>query len=209
MNKADRAVYNVAHKISAKTRADRNGHRGAVVWLTGLSASGKSTLAMRGEQRLFEKGRQVYVLDGDNVRRGLSSDLGFLPQDRSENIRRIGEVAALFADAGVVVITAFISPYGADRALARKAAGDRYFEVYVKASLELCEARDPKGLYQKARAGLIPDFTGVSAPYEPPEAPELVIDTGAQGEEESVQQLVSFIEKWIGVNNPASVGSSR
>ena len=197
MKEVEKAIYNVAHKISAKTRADRNGHRGAVVWLTGLSASGKSTLAMRVEQRLFEKGRQVYVLDGDNIRRGLSSDLGFLPQDRSENIRRIGEVAALFADAGVVVITAFISPYGADRALARKAAGDRFFEVYVKASLELCEARDPKGLYRKARAGLISDFTGVSAPYEPPLAPELIIDTGQQGEDESVQALVSAIEKWI------------
>lgn len=197
MKYTDRTDYSVAHKISAKTRADRNGHRGVVVWLTGLSASGKSTLAMRVEQQLFEKGRQVYVLDGDNVRRGLSSDLGFLPEDRTENIRRIGEVAALFADAGVVVITAFISPYSADRALARKAAPDRFLEVYVKAPLALCEVRDPKGLYRKARAGLISDFTGVSAPYEPPETPELVIDTGAKSEDESVQDLVSFIEKRI------------
>jgi bifunctional enzyme CysN/CysC len=196
MKETDRAVYGVPHKISAKNRAERNGHRGAVIWLTGLSASGKSTLAMRVEQCLFEKGRQVYVLDGDNVRRGLSSDLGFLPRDRSENIRRIGEVAALFADAGIIVITAFISPYGADRALARQAAGDRFFEVYVKAPLELCEARDPKGLYRKARAGLIPDFTGISAPYEAPQAPEFVIDTASQNENESVQQLVSMIEKW-------------
>jgi bifunctional enzyme CysN/CysC len=197
MGNTDPNAYSVEHKVSACARAWKNGHRGVVIWLTGLSASGKSTLAMRVEQRLFETGRQVYVLDGDNIRRGLSSDLGFLPQDRSENIRRTGEVAALFADAGVVVITAFISPYSADRAQARKAAGERFFEVYVKAPLELCEARDPKGLYQKARAGLIPDFTGVSAPYEAPEAPELVIDTGAQEEHESVQQLVSAIEKWI------------
>ena len=197
MGDADQNAFSVEHGVSTWARARKNGHRGAVIWLTGLSASGKSTLAMRVEQRLFETGRQVYVLDGDNVRRGLSSDLGFLPQDRSENIRRIGEVAALFADAGVVVITAFISPYSADRAQARKAAGERFFEVYVKAPLELCEARDPKGLYRKARSGLIPDFTGVSAPYEPPEAPEVVIDTGAQGEDESVQQLVSVIEKWI------------
>jgi bifunctional enzyme CysN/CysC len=195
----EQTVFNVAHKISTKTRADRNGHRGAVIWLTGLSASGKSTLAMRVEQHLFEKGRQVYVLDGDNVRRGLSSDLGFLPQERSENIRRIGEVAALFADAGVIVITAFISPYVADRARARQASGDRFFEVYVKAPLELCEERDPKGLYKKARAGLIPDFTGISAPYEPPLMPELVVETGTQTEAESVQQLVSSIEKWVSV----------
>jgi bifunctional enzyme CysN/CysC len=152
---------------------------------------------MRVEQRLFEAGWQVYVLDGDNIRRGLSSDLGFLPQDRSENIRRIGEVAALFADAGVVVITAFISPYREDRARARKAAGDRFFEVYVKAPLEVCEKRDPKGLYRKARAGLIPDFTGVSAPYEPPEAPELIIETEKQTEDESVECLLSFIDRRI------------
>lgn len=199
MKKTNQAVYTVAHKISSKIRAEKNGHRGAVVWLTGLSASGKSTLAMRVEQRLFEAGRQVYVLDGDNVRRGLSSDLGFLPQDRAENIRRIGEVAALFADAGVIVITAFISPYGADRAQARKAAGDRFFEVYVKAPLKLCEERDPKGLYRKARAGLISDFTGVSAPYEPPESPEMIVDTATRSEEESVLRLETFIEDCIRV----------
>lgn len=197
MGDADQNAFSVEHGVSTWARARKNGHRGAVVWLTGLSASGKSTLAMRVEQHLFEQGRQVYVLDGDNVRRGLSSDLGFLPQDRSENIRRIGEVAALFADAGIIALTAFISPYCADRARARRAAGDRFFEVYVKAPLELCEKRDPKGLYKKARAGLIPDFTGVSAPYEPPEDPELIVETSAQSEDDSVRQLVTSIEKWI------------
>ncbi len=199
MRKTEPDMYSVAHKISGQARAEKNGHRGAVVWLTGLSASGKSTLAMQMEQRLFANGRQVYVLDGDNVRQGLSSDLGFSSQDRTENIRRIGEVAALFADAGVVVITAFISPYRADRARAKSAAGDRFCEVYVKAPLELCEQRDPKGLYRKARSGVILDFTGVSAPYEPPESPDLVIDTGTRTVEESVRQLISFIEDWIRV----------
>lgn len=197
MGDVDLNAYSVEHGVSSWARARKNGHRGAVVWLTGLSASGKSTLAMRVEQHLFEQGRQVYVLDGDNVRRGLSSDLGFLPQDRSENIRRIGEVAALFADAGIIALTAFISPYCADRARARRAAGDLFFEVYVRAPLELCEKRDPKGLYKKARAGLILEFTGVSAPYEPPEDPDLIIETGAQSEDESVRQLVASIEKWI------------
>jgi bifunctional enzyme CysN/CysC len=192
--------FAVAHAITSRVRAEKNGHRGVVVWLTGFSASGKSTLAMKVERLLFTRGRQAYVLDGDNVRRGLSSDLGFSPEDRSENIRRIGEVAALFADAGIAVITAFISPYRADRDRARKAAGEQFCEVYVKAPLELCEQRDPKGLYKKARAGLIPDFTGVSAPYEPPEKPELIVDTAAQTEEESVQQLVSFIEDRIRVD---------
>jgi bifunctional enzyme CysN/CysC len=197
--KPTQTLYTVAHKISPTVRAERNGHRGIVVWLTGLSASGKSTLAMRAEQWLFEAGRQVYVLDGDNVRRGLSSDLAFLPQDRSENIRRVGEVAALFADAGVVVITAFISPYSVDRARARKATADNFCEVYVKAPLVLCEERDPKGLYRKARAGLIPDFTAVSAPYELPETPELVIDTSTENEDESARRLVAFIEERIRV----------
>src|SRR3546814_386164 len=170
-------LHSVDHLLTPQARAWRNGHRGAVIWMTGLSGTGKSTLAMRVEQRLFAKGLQVYVLDGDNVRRGLNADLGFSPEDRAENIRRVGEAAALFADAGLVVVTAFISPYRADRDRARAAAGDAFHEVYVKADLETCEARDPKGLYRRARAGEIPDFTGISAPYESPESPELIVDT--------------------------------
>lgn len=187
-------THAVAHGVAESSRILRNRHRGLVVWLTGLSASGKSTLAMGAEKRLFEKGRQAYVLDGDNIRRGLSRDLGFSSKDRSENIRRIGEVAALFADAGVVVLTALISPYRADRERARLAAGERFVEVYVQAGLDTCERRDPKGLYKKARAGLVSDFTGVSSPYEPPIAPDLIVNTEGQSITESLDQLVSFIE---------------
>jgi bifunctional enzyme CysN/CysC len=159
-----------------------------------LPGSGKSTLAMALERRLFDLGWQVYTLDGDNVRRGLSADLGFSPDDREENIRRIGEVATLFADAGTVCIVAFISPYRADRARARAAAGDRrFFEVYVKSPLATCERRDPKGHYARARAGQIKDFTGVDAPYEVPEQPGIVIDTETQNIETCVGQLLEFV----------------
>lgn len=187
-------VFAVEHRVSRQHRVERNGHRGMVVWLTGLSGSGKSTLAMRVEQRLFARGWHVYVLDGDNVRRGLNADLGFSPEDRSENIRRVGEVAALFADAGFIAISAFISPYRADRDLARRAAGDAFCEVFVNAPLDVCERRDPKGLYRKARAGQLPEFTGISAPYEAPETPDIQIDTAGQSEEQSVDELVRFIE---------------
>ena len=184
----------VRHLITPDIRAARNGHRGAVLWLTGLSGSGKSTLAMRLEQRLFARGRLVYVLDGDNMRRGLNADLGFSPDDRRENIRRIGEVAALFADAGLIVITAFISPYRADRQRARSAAPELFHEIYVKADLATCEGRDPKGLYRKARAGQIADFTGISAPYEEPETPELTVDTATQSVDASVDAILAHIE---------------
>ena len=168
-------IVPVRHQVTAGERAARTGHAGAVLWFTGLPGSGKSTLAMALERRLFDLGWQVYTLDGDNVRRGLSADLGFSPHDREENIRRIGEVAALFADAGAICITAFISPYRADRARARAAAGGRrFFEVYVRSALATCERRDPKGHYRKARAGEIKDFTGVGAPYEAPEHPGIV-----------------------------------
>jgi adenylyl-sulfate kinase len=184
----------VHHQVAADERAKRLGHAGAVVWLTGLPGSGKSTLAMALERRLADLGWQAYTLDGDNVRRGLNSDLGFSPQDRQENIRRIGEVAALFADAGTVCIVAFISPYRADRAKARTAAGAcRFFEVYVKSSLATCERRDPKGHYRKAHAGLIKDFTGVDAPYEAPEAPDIAIDTETQDVAASVAELLAFV----------------
>jgi len=162
----------VRHQVTAQERAARTRHYGAVLWFTGLPGSGKSTLAMALERRLFDREWQVYTLDGDNVRRGLSADLGFSPRDRAENIRRVGEVAALFADAGAICIVAFISPYRADRERARAAAGDRrFFEVYVKSPLATCERRDPKGHYRRARAGEIKDFTGVDAPYEAPERP--------------------------------------
>jgi bifunctional enzyme CysN/CysC len=181
-----------ASRVTAEHRQARNRHAGGVLWFTGLPGSGKTTLAVALEHRLFEAGAQVYVLDGDRVRRRLSSDLGFTPADRSENIRRTGELAALFADAGLIVIVAFISPYRNDRAAARIAAGKAFHEVYIKAPLEVCEARDPKGHYRKARAGEIADFTGVSAPYEAPEAPDLVIETDKLTVEESLARLMEF-----------------
>ena len=191
-------LFAVDAGISLDLRRQRNGHKGGVVWFTGLSGSGKTTIALEAERQLFQKNYQVYVLDGDNVRGGLNANLSFSPEDRAENIRRVGEVAALFADAGFVVLTAFISPYRSDRVRAR-AAVERYpsgafHEVYVKAPLELCEERDPKGLYRKARAGDILEFTGISAPYEAPEIQELIIDTDALSVEQSVAALVSYIE---------------
>jgi bifunctional enzyme CysN/CysC len=183
------------HRIAAEHRSARNGHRGGVLWFTGLSGSGKSTLAMAVEQTLFRKGYNVYVLDGDNVRQGLNANLGFSPEDRAENIRRIGEVATLFADAGLITITAFISPYRADRQRARQAAKDAFHEIYIHADLATCERRDPKGLYQKARRGEIVEFTGVTAPYEPPESPELVVDTQSLSVEESIARIVAYVER--------------
>ena len=180
------------------TRADRekiNGHRACTVWLTGLSGSGKSTIAVDLEKRLCERGVRTYILDGDNVRHGLNKNLGFSPEDRTENIRRIGEVAKLMTDAGLFVFTSFISPYRSDRdavrALMRE--GD-FIEVYLSAPLDTCEGRDVKGLYKKARAGQIPEFTGISAPYEAPERPELVVHTDRQTVEESVAQVVGYLE---------------
>ncbi len=181
--------------IKREDREKANGHKGAVVWFTGLSASGKSTLAHALENTLFEKGYKTYVLDGDNIRHGLNKDLGFSPQDREENIRRIGEVAKLFADAGIIVLTAFISPYRSDREKARKLNPKNFIEVYVKCDIDVCEQRDPKGLYKKAKAGEISEFTGISAPYEEPENPELVIDTGKLSIEESVNQLLSYLKE--------------
>ena len=181
------------------TREDREkllGQRGATVWLTGLSGSGKSTVAVAAEKLLVESGRLAYVLDGDNVRHGLNSNLGFSPEDRTENIRRIGEVAKLFTESGVVVFTSFISPYRAARDAVRAIMpeGD-FIEVYVAATVDTCEGRDVKGLYAKARKGEIPEFTGISAPYEEPEKPELVLDTNSQSVEESTLQLVAYLEE--------------
>lgn len=183
------------HLVTEAERAERLGHKGAVVWLTGLSGAGKSTLAMALERRLFARGMYVFVLDGDNVRNGLNSDLGFSDKDRAENIRRVGEVAALFAQAGAIVVTAFISPFAADRRNARAAAGAKFHEIYVEASLETCERRDPKGLYKKARAGQIADFTGIDSPYEPPAAPELVVDTDALAPEACVELVAEYVTR--------------
>ncbi len=184
----------VEHRVPRDDRWQRNTHKGGVIWFTGLSASGKSTLAVLLEQRLFEQDHQVFVLDGDNVRHGLNSDLGFSEEDRVENIRRIGEVAALFAEAGIIVVTAFISPYQRDRRIARQAAGENFHEVYLDIDISICEQRDPKGLYAKARKGEISDFTGISAPYEAPEQPELVLDTGKLSVEDSIDTVMQYVE---------------
>ena len=183
----------MAHAVDAHERRLHYGHAGAVIWLTGLSGSGKSSLAMGLEQALMRLGYSCYVLDGDNVRSGLNSDLGFGDADRSENIRRIGEVAALFADAGLVCITAFISPFLADRALARARCKQGFHEIHVAADLAACEARDPKGLYKKARAGQLPSFTGIGSPYEPPVHPECMISTGTEALSESLATLLDYV----------------
>jgi adenylylsulfate kinase len=181
------------------TRGDRekiNGHKACTVWLTGLSGSGKSTIAVDLEKRLWERGIRAYILDGDNIRHGLNKNLGFSPEDRTENIRRIGEVAKLFTEAGVVALTAFISPYRADRDQVRKIMADGDFvEVHVDCPVEVCEQRDVKGLYKKARAGEIKEFTGISAPYEAPEKPELTINTAGQSVEDSAKQILAYLEK--------------
>ncbi|MBM3546634.1 MAG: adenylyl-sulfate kinase [Alphaproteobacteria bacterium] len=185
-------------RVALAERWQANGHKSGILWLTGLSGAGKSTLAVELEQHLFRKGWHVTVLDGDNIRHGLSADLGFSPEDRTENIRRIGEVAALFARAGMIVITAFISPYREDRDGARKIAPELFHEIHVKADLATCEQRDPKGHYKKARAGLIPEFTGISAPYEAPASPELVVDTAANSLEACLGQLTAYVERTLG-----------
>jgi len=196
---AEHKSTNITWHEGHTTRAEREGllgQRGVTVWLTGLSGSGKSTIAVAAEQALVQRGHLAYVLDGDNIRHGLNSNLGFSPEDRTENIRRIGEVAKLFPDSGVIVFTSFISPYRADRYAVRALMADGDFvEVHVDASLATCEGRDVKGLYKKARAGEIPEFTGISAPYEAPEKPELVLDTNTQTGEESAAAVVGFLEK--------------
>lgn len=180
-------------------RANRerlNAHRSAILWFTGLSGSGKSTLSHAIEDKLYKQGVRTYVLDGDNIRKGLCKDLGFSDADRKENIRRIGEVSRLMLEAGLMVMTAFISPFRKDRDLARSLvkAGD-FIEIYCAADLVACETRDPKGLYKKARAGQIPEFTGITSPYEEPLAPELVLETGRMSVDESVEQLFGFLRE--------------
>jgi adenylylsulfate kinase len=183
--------------VTMDEREEALGQKGCVVWLTGLSASGKSTIARRVEQLLLDRGVYTYVLDGDNLRMGLNKDLGFSPADRTENIRRVGCVAQLFADAGAVVLTAFISPYRADRDQARamlKTPG-RFHEVFVATSLAACEERDPKGLYKKARAGQLQEFTGISAPYEEPANAELIVKTEGQTVDQSAAQVVTHLQE--------------
>lgn len=193
----------VPHSLNALDRKAHYGHSGAVVWLTGLSASGKSSLSMALELALTKLGYSCYVLDGDNVRNGLNANLGFSAEDRTENIRRVHEVASLFADAGLICITAFISPYREDRARARDAIGAMFHEIHLAADLATCEARDPKGLYKKAHAGELLEFTGVSAPYEAPESPELTIDTGNSSISDSLQTLLSYVLSNIALNKKA------
>ena len=183
-------------RVTRTQRESRLGQRGATVWFTGLSASGKSTVARLVDQALHERGKHSCILDGDNVRFGLNSDLGFSPEDRNENIRRIGEVGKLFAQSGAIALTAFISPYRADRDRNRaiNSNGD-FIEVFVDCALDVCEERDPRGLYAKARAGKIPEFTGISAPYEPPERAEIVLHTDRESEAQSAARVVAYLEE--------------
>ncbi|MCK6527904.1 adenylyl-sulfate kinase [Myxococcota bacterium] len=199
MSTAPTKATNIVWHHGSTTREDRAktlGQRGVTLWLTGLSGSGKSTVAYALENALVTGGNAAYVLDGDNIRHGLNKDLGFSPADRTENIRRIGEVARLFVDAGHIAITAFISPYRADRDLVRGIHGEGDFvEVHVDAPLDVCESRDVKGLYKKARAGQIPEFTGISAPYEAPLHPELVLPTGAESVDASVGRVLAYLRE--------------
>lgn len=191
--KATNIVWHQA-SVDRNARAEQRGHRSAILWFTGLSGAGKSTLANAVNQALFERGLATYVLDGDNVRHGLCRDLGFSDADREENIRRIGEVAKLFLDSGVIVLTAFVSPFRADRDKARALVGEGDFlEIFCSADLSVCEERDTKGLYAKARAGEIKEFTGISSPYEAPEHPELSVDTGSGELASCVKEVVDAL----------------
>ena len=191
---SDRNLRWHPQRVTRAMREARNGHRSVLVWFTGLPSSGKSTLAHGLEERLFEERRSAYVLDGDNVRHGLCRDLGFAEQDRAENIRRIGELANLFLDAGIITLAAFVSPYAADREKVRERVGaESFIEVYCRCPLEVCEARDEKGNYAKARSGAIRDFTGISAPYEAPASPDLVLDTDRSSAEASIAAVLSLL----------------
>ena len=184
------------HKVTREEREQLLKQKGVVLWFTGLSGSGKSTIANKVAHKLQSIGKLTYILDGDNIRHGLNKDLGFSPEDRNENIRRISEVANLFADAGVIIITAFISPYIKYRDFCRELVGNgRFIEIYAKASLETCEKRDPKGMYKKARAGIIKDFTGIDAPYEEPKNPELIVDTDKETVDESAERVLKKLQE--------------
>ncbi|MBC3049219.1 adenylyl-sulfate kinase [Staphylococcus capitis] len=183
-------------EVTKEERQNRNGHKSAVIWFTGLSGSGKSTVSVALEKALFNEGKQTYRLDGDNVRHGLNKNLGFSPEDRTENIRRIGEVAKLMVDVGSITVTAFISPYKQDRDNVRAILeDDEFIEVYTKCSVEECENRDPKGLYKKARSGEIPEFTGISAPYEAPDHPEIILDTEHESINQSVDRVIQYLKQ--------------
>jgi adenylylsulfate kinase len=196
-------------QVTRDMRVKRNGHCSALIWLTGLPSSGKSTLAHALEDNLFVAGKSTYVLDGDNVRHGLCSDLGFTERDRVENIRRIGEMAKLFLDAGIITFAAFISPYEADRLKVRELVGpENFIEIYCRCPLEVCEARDPKGNYAKARSGIIANFTGISAPYQAPAQPALTVDTDRIGIEESVMAVLTLLhQRGVIEKNPSGHGT--
>ncbi|AOH55178.1 adenylyl-sulfate kinase [Peribacillus muralis] len=187
-------VHQHAFSLTKEHRQTLHGHKSYILWFTGLSGSGKSTIANMVEAKLHAKGVSTYILDGDNLRNGLNEDLGFSMDDRKENIRRIGEVSKIFVDSGIVVLATFISPYANDREdVRKKVESDEFIEIYVKCPIEACEERDPKGLYKKARIGKITDFTGVSAPYEEPENPEIIIETSENTIEECVQQIINYL----------------
>jgi len=193
--KTRKNVFFHDHQVTREERENLMGHKAVVLWFTGLSGSGKSTIATELQKKLLKQKHVVYILDGDNVRHGLNTDLGFSPEDRKENIRRVGEVAKLFVDAGLIVIVSLVSPYKEYRQDVRKNLGNDYIEVYVKCGLAECEKRDTKGLYKKVRAGEIKDFTGVDAPYEEPENPEVVIDTEKNTVEKSVDIVYGYLKK--------------
>ena len=194
MDNKNSNLYWHQSSVSIDDRRELNKYKSCVIWFTGLSAAGKSTLANALNEKFHTMHIHGYVLDGDNIRHGLNKDLGFKPEDRKENIRRIGEVAKLLVDAGLIAITAFISPYRGDRHQARDLVReDEFIEVYVKCDLAECERRDPKGIYKKARAGIIKDFTGISAPYEEPAKPEIIIDTTKSSVDECVQKLLGYL----------------
>lgn len=195
MSKINNTVWHHA-TVTRKRRERLNGHRGVVVWFTGLSGAGKSTIAHAVEERLHQRGCRTYVFDGDNVRQGLCSDLGFSKEDRAENIRRIGEMMKLFVDAGIIALAAFISPFRADREKVRRLLGDEDFiEVYCRCPVEVCEQRDIKGHYKRARSGEIKEFTGISSPYEEPKNPDIILDTADISIEESVQRVIDLLIK--------------
>ncbi|KYK30014.1 adenylyl-sulfate kinase [Thermoplasmatales archaeon SG8-52-1] len=194
--KATNVVWH-EHKVTKEDREKLLNQKGVIIWTTGLSGSGKSTIANEIAYKLHSIGKLTYVLDGDNIRHGLNKNLGFSPEDRNENIRRISEVAKLFSDSGVIAITAFISPYRKFRNFCRELVEPgKFIEVYCKASLDTCEKRDPKGMYKKAREGIIKDFTGIDAPYEEPENPEVTVDTDKETVEESVDKVISTLKKF-------------